>query len=171
MSSSSAIDSVYDVAVQTMLLNVLNNLPRLHLSSSQFKVILWLLKQCGVKDIPSFGAFWKLQNKLRASGGTWPTVHTSSVGNIFYTNDVRDSVARVCNFIPLYSHVIMHIWCLIRFCKPRSCQTSEVLPWGNRRAHLRGLAGYTLEGIQAIGAHPYVCTWLETLLHPRSLQT
>ena len=72
-------------------------------------MILWLLKQCGVKDIPSFGAFQKLQNKLRASGGTRPTVHTSSVGNIFYTNDVRDSVARVCNFIPLYSNVIMHI--------------------------------------------------------------
>ena len=71
-----------------MLLDVLDNLLHLRLSSSQFKMILWLLKQCGVKDIPSFGTFRKLQNKLRASGGTWPTVHTSSVGNIFYTNDV-----------------------------------------------------------------------------------
>ena len=78
-----------------MLLDVLDNLPRLRLASSQFKMILWLLKECRVKDIPSFGAFRKLQHKLRGSCGTRPTVHTSSVGNIFYTNDVRESVARV----------------------------------------------------------------------------
>ncbi|KAJ7122381.1 hypothetical protein C8R44DRAFT_736072 [Mycena epipterygia] len=36
---------------------VLNNLPRLQLSSSQFKMILWIMEACGAKDVPSFNAF------------------------------------------------------------------------------------------------------------------
>jgi hypothetical protein len=58
-------------------------------------MILWLLKECKVKDVPSFGAFRKLQRRLRDTCGTEPTSHTSSLGNIFYVNDVRQSVARV----------------------------------------------------------------------------
>jgi len=89
-----------------MLLDVLDNLPRLRLSSSQFKMILWLLKECHVKDTPSFGAFRKLQHKLRGSCGTQPTVHTSSVGNIFYANDVRESVVRVGESILFISYCL-----------------------------------------------------------------
>jgi hypothetical protein len=78
-----------------MLLDIIDNMPRLRMSSSQFKIILWLLKECRVKDVPSFNAFRKLQTKLRDACGTHPTAHTSSIGNIFYVNDVRESVARV----------------------------------------------------------------------------
>jgi hypothetical protein len=78
-----------------MLLDVLDNLPRLRMSSNQFKMILWLLRECRVKDVPSFDAFRGLQHQLRASCGTEPTLHKSSVGNIFYVNDVRESVAKV----------------------------------------------------------------------------
>jgi hypothetical protein len=78
-----------------MLLDIIDNLPRLRMSSSQFKIILWLLKECRVKDVPSFNSFRKLQTKLRDACGTRPTAHTSSIGNIFYVNDVRESVARV----------------------------------------------------------------------------
>ena len=79
-----------------MLLDVLDNLPRLRMSSNQFKMILWLLRECHVRDVPSFDAFRKMQHGLRGACGTQPTVHKSSVGNIFYVNDVRESVARVC---------------------------------------------------------------------------
>lgn len=79
-----------------MLLDVLDNLPHLRMSSNQFKMILWLLRECRVRDVPSFDGFRKLQRSLRNQCGTPPTVHKSSVGNIFYVNDVRDSVARVC---------------------------------------------------------------------------
>ena len=82
-----------------MLLDILDNLPRLRMSSSQFQMILWLLKECHVKDVPSFGAFRKLQRNLRQECGSQPTRHTSSVGNIFYVNDVQESVARVCSCI------------------------------------------------------------------------
>lgn len=80
---------------QMMLLDILDNLPRLRMSSSQFKVILWLLKECHVKDVPSFDSFRKLQRRLAKTCGSEPTKHTSSLGNIFYVNDVRQSVAKV----------------------------------------------------------------------------
>ena len=97
---------------QMMLLDILDNLPCLRMSSSQFQMILWLLRECRVKDVPSFGAFRKLQQNLRQECGTQPSRHTSSVGNIFYVNDVRESVARVCSyyfqfcaFINIPSHI------------------------------------------------------------------
>ena len=82
-----------------MLLDIIDNLPRLCMSSSQFQMILWLLKECHVKNVPSFRAFRTLQHNLRQECGTQPTRHTSSVGNIFYVNNVRESVARVSSYI------------------------------------------------------------------------
>jgi hypothetical protein len=81
--------------METMLLDILDNLPRLRMSSSQFRMILWLLKECRVNDVPSFHSFRKLQQQLRTECGNEPTMHTSSVGNIFYVNDVRQSIAQV----------------------------------------------------------------------------
>lgn len=80
-----------------MLLDLIDNLPRLRLSGSQFKIVLWLLKQCRVRDVPTYTTFRKLQTRLRKSCGSEPKPHTSSLGNLFYVNDVRDSVARVCH--------------------------------------------------------------------------
>lgn len=80
-----------------MLLDILDNLPRLRMSSSQFKVILWLLRELHVKNVPSFNAFRKMQKGLRKTCGSEPEMHTSSLGNIFYVNDVRRSVAKVRN--------------------------------------------------------------------------
>lgn len=79
-----------------MLLDVIDNLPRLRLSTNQFKVILWLLKECHVKDVPSLGLLRKVQARLNKLSGTEPTPYTSTLGNLFYVNDIRDSIARVC---------------------------------------------------------------------------
>jgi hypothetical protein len=79
-----------------ILLDILDNLPRLQMSSSQFKMILWLLKECRINNVPSFDAFRQLQHRLHNECGSEPTMHTSSVGNIFYVNDVRQSIAKVC---------------------------------------------------------------------------
>ncbi|KIK02140.1 hypothetical protein K443DRAFT_122032 [Laccaria amethystina LaAM-08-1] len=75
-----------------MLLDILDNLPQLRMSSNQFKMILWLLKEAGVAHVPSYAGFRKLQNELRDLCGSTPQQHTSSLGNIFYVNDVRESV-------------------------------------------------------------------------------
>ncbi|KAJ7063307.1 hypothetical protein C8F01DRAFT_1229908, partial [Mycena amicta] len=77
-----------------MLLDIIDNLPRLRLSTSHFNIILWLLKQCGVRNVPSVTSLRKTQTKLRALCGNEPQPYTSSVGNRFFVNDVRDSVAK-----------------------------------------------------------------------------
>jgi hypothetical protein len=53
------------------------------------------LKECHVSNVPSFDSFRKLQDRLRKTCGSQPTLHTSSLGNVFHVNDVRESVARV----------------------------------------------------------------------------
>ncbi|KAJ7193158.1 hypothetical protein GGX14DRAFT_537656 [Mycena pura] len=77
-----------------MLLDIIDNLPRLRLSSSQFKIILWLLKECKVKGVPSYNSFRKMQEELRKICGSEPRPYVSSAGNRFFVNDVRESVAR-----------------------------------------------------------------------------
>jgi hypothetical protein len=78
-----------------MLLDILDNLPRLRMSDNQFKMILWLLKECHVQNVPSFDKFRTMQKNLHKLCGSEPVLHTSTPGNVVYVNDVRESVARV----------------------------------------------------------------------------
>ena len=75
-----------------MLLDILDNLPRLHMSSNQFQMILWLLREAGVPNVPSYHGFRGIQKKLRVLCGSEPQQYKSSLGNIFYVNDVCESV-------------------------------------------------------------------------------
>ncbi|KAJ7266016.1 hypothetical protein C8J57DRAFT_1436108 [Mycena rebaudengoi] len=77
-----------------MLLDIIDNLPRLRMSSNQFKMILWILSQCNVADVPSYNAFRSMQDRLRGLCGSEPVPYTSSIGNRFFVNDIRDSIAR-----------------------------------------------------------------------------
>ncbi|KAJ6618046.1 hypothetical protein B0H10DRAFT_1796038 [Mycena sp. CBHHK59/15] len=76
-------------------LDILDNLPRLRLSSSQFKMILWMMKECGAQDVPSFNAFRSMQKHIRETTGVRSEPHKSDLGNLFYVNDVRDLIAKV----------------------------------------------------------------------------
>lgn len=78
-----------------MMLDILDNLPRLRMSSNQFRVILWILKESGVRDVPSYKGFRKMQSSLGDLCGSTPKLYTSSIGNHFYVKDIRESVARV----------------------------------------------------------------------------
>ncbi|KAJ6620123.1 hypothetical protein B0H10DRAFT_2163604 [Mycena sp. CBHHK59/15] len=75
-------------------LDILDNLPHLRLSSSQLKMILWIMDACGVKDVPSFNAFRAMQKHIRKMTGVKSEVHKSSLGNLFYVNDIRDLIAK-----------------------------------------------------------------------------
>ncbi|KAJ7736973.1 hypothetical protein DFH07DRAFT_966662 [Mycena maculata] len=75
-------------------LDILDNLPRLRLSSSQLKMILWIMQQCGAKDVPSFNAFHAMQKHIRGMTGVRSEPHKSDLGNLFYVNDIRDLVAK-----------------------------------------------------------------------------
>ncbi|KAJ7467958.1 hypothetical protein FB451DRAFT_1020806 [Mycena latifolia] len=75
-------------------LDILDNLPRLRLSSSQFKMILWMMKECGAKDVPSFNAFRSMQKHIRQTMGVRSEPHKSDLGNLFYVNDIRDLISK-----------------------------------------------------------------------------
>ncbi|KAF5374921.1 hypothetical protein D9758_000015 [Tetrapyrgos nigripes] len=68
-------------------LDLLNNLPRLRLSSSQMKMVLWIMRECGAKDVPCYSQLRETQKHIRQLCGVSVTPHTSDLGNIFYTTD------------------------------------------------------------------------------------
>ena len=114
-----------------MLLDIVDNLPRLRLSSSQFKIILWLLKQCCVPEVPSYDSFRKLQNSLRTTCGSEPTSETSSLGNKFSVNDVQTSVAKVINYFLTFIIIEDSMPLIPGLHKSRSCQAHAILSGGD----------------------------------------
>ncbi|KAJ3889502.1 hypothetical protein GG344DRAFT_51437 [Lentinula edodes] len=75
-------------------LDILDNLPRLRLSSSQLKIFLWIMRACGAKDVPSFKALRQAQKKIREDCSVRVQPSKSDFGNLFYTTDIRDIMAR-----------------------------------------------------------------------------
>ncbi|KAJ6563490.1 hypothetical protein B0H10DRAFT_1929455 [Mycena sp. CBHHK59/15] len=73
--------------------DILDNLPRLRLSSSQIKMVLWIMRECGARDVPSFKALRATQKRIRDTCGIKTDPHKSDLGNLFYTNDVRDLIS------------------------------------------------------------------------------
>lgn len=77
----------------------MDNLPRLRISESLMKLFLFFLKELGVKQVPTIGAFRKFQASLRTSGAGVPSIPCKSVqGKVFYLNDIRKLVANVSSY-------------------------------------------------------------------------
>ncbi|THU77701.1 hypothetical protein K435DRAFT_701826 [Dendrothele bispora CBS 962.96] len=77
-----------------MLLDIMDNLPRLRLSTAHFHLIIWLLKEAGVQNVPKYDSFREMQKNLTKVCGSEPIACTSSVGNHFYVNDPREAIKR-----------------------------------------------------------------------------
>jgi hypothetical protein len=77
------------------LLDTLDNLPRLRWSDAQLRMIFWLLEEAGCKDVPSFYSFRKMQAQLKRTCSIKTDQHTSCIDNIFYGNDIRQSISLV----------------------------------------------------------------------------
>ena len=77
------------------LLDTLDNLPRLRVSSSFMRIILWILKEAGCKDVPSYDRLRAVQKELRSQHGIATVPCRSPQGNIFFMNDLGAIIAQV----------------------------------------------------------------------------
>ncbi|KAH6868945.1 hypothetical protein BKA70DRAFT_1491597 [Coprinopsis sp. MPI-PUGE-AT-0042] len=68
------------------MLDMLDRMPRLRLSRDHLKAIIWVMRECGTPNVPTFSALRKVQETLRNDLGLAPKHHTSSLGNHFYMN-------------------------------------------------------------------------------------
>ncbi|KAJ6548053.1 hypothetical protein B0H10DRAFT_1969390 [Mycena sp. CBHHK59/15] len=78
----------------TFLLNILDNMPRLRISSSLMRVFLWMLRESGAKDVPSFDRLRQVQQEIRAEYGIPSIPCKSPLGNVFFINDPRTIIAQ-----------------------------------------------------------------------------
>jgi hypothetical protein len=76
-----------------MLLDVMDNLPRCRFTGDQLSLVLHFAKKLGVADVPSLKGFRKIQQHLQLNCGNKPVKSTSHLGNIFYMNDIRETLA------------------------------------------------------------------------------
>ncbi|KAJ3965958.1 hypothetical protein EV361DRAFT_966529 [Lentinula raphanica] len=88
-----------------MLLDLMDNLPRLRMSNAHFKLILWIMSECGITNVPTYYAFRKMQGALQTALGDQPKPFVSALGNHFHVNDPREAVKR--NFAN--PHVAKHL--------------------------------------------------------------
>jgi len=78
------------------LLDTLDSMPRLRVSDALMKIFLWVLKESGAPDVLSLGQLREVQATLRDSSGVPSGSYKSAQNNVFYMNDVRSIVAKVC---------------------------------------------------------------------------
>jgi hypothetical protein len=77
------------------LLDTIDNLLHLCISGFLMCVLLWLLKQAGVKHVPSFDTLRKVQSQVCSEAGV-PTIDwMSPKGNAFSFNDPQSLIVNV----------------------------------------------------------------------------
>lgn len=78
-----------------MYLDILYSLPRLRLSRAQMRMILFVMKQTGSRDVPSLKELIKFRKKLQDRCGAPSIEQKSELGNVYFVNDVRATFAMV----------------------------------------------------------------------------
>ncbi|KAJ3994246.1 hypothetical protein F5050DRAFT_1800809 [Lentinula boryana] len=77
----------------SMLLDILDNLPRLRLSTHSVKLILWMLKELG-HNVPSLNKFRAMQKSLRSECASVPQAHVSDFKNHYHSIPLQESIAK-----------------------------------------------------------------------------
>lgn len=77
------------------LLDLLDNLPRLRLSDPHMRTIMFVMKELGVKSVPSLDTLRRLQAQLREHVSVPTSLRSSSRGHIFYVNEIGAQIAKV----------------------------------------------------------------------------
>ncbi len=65
------------------------------------RVIIFVLKEAGARDVPSFDQLRKTQNQICGKCGVPTLKCESSFGNVFFMNNVRSIIAKVSDFVRL----------------------------------------------------------------------
>ncbi|KAJ7847525.1 hypothetical protein B0H13DRAFT_2255356 [Mycena leptocephala] len=149
----------------SMLLDILDNLPRLRMSSNQLKMILWLLKECRIVNVLHMRPFEKMQDRLRGLCGSEPKAYTSGMGNRFFVNDVRDSISRDFSNPEIVKHLnfypeettgpVSEVWQVERW---KEFKPSELTPM-----YARGLRQFYIEEVAELesGKKVIPLTWIK----------
>lgn len=77
------------------ILDMLDNLPRLRLSSDHLKVFLWALRELGVKSVPTFTQLRAKQQALQKSCDIHTDPKRSPEGHVFHQNRATDLIKLV----------------------------------------------------------------------------
>ncbi|KAI0349300.1 hypothetical protein OH77DRAFT_1282580 [Trametes cingulata] len=80
----------------------------MRISRSQRRLLLWLLEECGVKDVPSLKAYEELEQKLRKQVGVPTTMHKSDFGNIFYSNSICSLICKDFSHPDLAKSIVIY---------------------------------------------------------------
>ncbi|KAJ6448104.1 hypothetical protein C8R45DRAFT_1115491 [Mycena sanguinolenta] len=77
----------------TMLLDVLDNLPRCRFTGAQLSLVIHFAKSLGAPNVPSLKGLRRIQKELHLKCGKEPVKVNSAMGNILFMNDLRESIA------------------------------------------------------------------------------
>ncbi len=112
------------------MLDLLDNLPRLRLSDDHLKAIIWVMRECGTPNVPSFYALRKKQSQLTQDVNIKPQRRMSSLGNVFFMNHPKDLIALVCRIFksPICYHSVINHTYLSGLCKSFRSATYGFIP-------------------------------------------
>lgn len=82
-----------------LLTDLLFNSPRMKFSRAQQKAVLSWGKQLGAEDVPTHNKFSSVQKDLLNMLGDPTSRQESSRGNVYYLNEIGDSIAKVCTHL------------------------------------------------------------------------
>jgi hypothetical protein len=85
------------------LLDLMDNLPRHRISDSMMKMFIWVLKEAGACEVPSFDQFRKVQSCINREGAMKTLEFKSAKGNVFHMLDPRPILANVCQMLLVQS--------------------------------------------------------------------
>ncbi|KAK7472846.1 hypothetical protein VKT23_000953 [Stygiomarasmius scandens] len=92
----------------SFLLDILDNLPRLQLSTNHLKMIIWVMCNCNPNEVPTYKSFRQEQTNLQQASGVPSIMYKSQCGDIFYLNDVVDLMKKNFENPETAKHIMLY---------------------------------------------------------------